>query len=806
MIKHKSNLRLKRITLILASALYAGAVFAETTYAIQIPAQRLDLALQSLAQQSGTQILFVTKAVNNYQSETLNQELTVEQALQQLLKGKNLQIKKIADNKFSIVEGQPQARNMGQLKPIDVNIRGVANTSNTALQLPLITVNAEDHTSYAAKKVSIGKTEQSLKEIPQSVSVITQQQIEDQGFTTIADTLNQATGVVSYGYAGSENYQVRFAAANVQVNGIPQSNNISNEDPALYERIEVLRGPSGLLTGSGAPSGSINFVRKRPMQDNTGSIAVSAGSWGSYRSEFDANVQLTEDARLRGRFVGVYNHQGEFYDNAQDDAKTTAYGVVEYQLTDQATLGISATHIDEDYINYWGLPLDHNGHVPDKKYYVGYNRLSHREQNQYTIDFNYDFDNQWNAKIAYNQNKLQFTNYGAYATAPLDSAGLTSVAVGHVQQDYRHKNLDVNLTGPIHFFGQEHQLLLGYNQWESEYFGGARYNFASNWDVLNNHSYDSVVNTNILSKSNDITKQSGFYASAKIKLIAPLTLILGGRWSDYRQKSRTVAATTSAWRASAANTNNEFTPYAGLVWDINDQLTWYASYADSFVPQTEQTYQGKTLDPRIGWQIETGIKADFFNGALNTSMAVFQIRDKNRAMLDSEHIGCGGTTTGQCYKAAGEVQARGIEFEVSGKPTPNLNLTAGYTYNDLKYLSDNNVENIGKRFAADTIPKQLFKLWSVYSFDQQYFSGYLNHWHIGLGLQAQSSLYNTTMQRSGFTVFSTKIGYQINPNWQAALQINNVFDKTYLNNPGTTFYYNIYGEPRNFMLTLRAKY
>ncbi|MBK0062753.1 MULTISPECIES: TonB-dependent siderophore receptor [unclassified Acinetobacter] len=765
----------------------------EKTQQIQIHGGSLDQALALFAGQTGSELSYDPALVKGKKTQGLNGKYTFEQGITQLLKGTGLTLIKRQDGTWGIIDSNNQLREVGQLPSINSTASNSIKNNHQVAQLPVIQLSSEDKSSYAAKKVSIGKTEQSIKEIPQSVSVITQQQIKDQGFTTIAETLNQATGVTAYGYSGSENYQIRFAAANIQINGVPQADNISNEDPALYETIEVLRGPSGLLTGSGDPSGSINFIRKRPTLEPYGSFAISGGSWGSHREEFDVSNKLNESGSLRGRLIAVQNTTGKFRDAEKDDDKATIYAAFDYDLTDRATFGVSGTYINENYINFWGLPLDHNGHVPSRKSFVGYNVPSKRDQKQFSADFKYQFDDGWVAKAAYNHNEVDHKNFGMYSYAPLDENGLTTAGVGHIQQTFTNTSFDINLSGPFHFLNREHQLLLGYNQWENDSLSGFKYVAVPNWDVLHNHDFGAYVNTNISDKNRTVTKQSGFYTAAKIKLLDPLTLTLGGRWTDYTNQSQALKA------------NNEFTPYAGLIWDINPEWSWYASYADSFVPQSELDYTGKILDPRVGWQIETGLKAELFDGAVNATTAIFQIRDKNRATLDQDHIGC-NTDTGECYRAAGEVQARGFEFEITGKVTPHLNITTGYTYNDIKYLSDTDPENVGQRYSPDTIPKQLFKLWSLYKFDQQQFSGVFDGLDMGLGMQAQSGLYNSSLKQSGFSIVSARVGYQIDSHWQASLQINNLFDKTYFNYPGNSIFYNIYGAPRNFMLTLSAKY
>lgn len=811
------SILLKPLALSIHFALCTGAILyssqalasGQEVQHYQIQPTTLRQALNAFALQSDVTISINSDQLNDLTSQGLSGQYTVDQGFAELLKNTDFQVQK-SGNGYVLIKKpkiqQPQVRNMGQLKPIDVDATGTVRTVNSdAVQLPVITIKAEDEKSYAVKKVTIGKTEQTLKEIPQSVSVMTQNQIEDQGFTSIAKALNQVTGVTTTGEIGRELYQIRFAAANTQVNGVSWSESPSNEDPALFERIEILKGPSSLLTGSGEPSGSINFVRKRPTVNSQGSIAISGGSWGSYRSEFDASSPFTQDSRLRGRLVAVQNSQGKHYKHAKNDEKSTIYGVIEYDVVENATLGLSSTYVKEKYINNWGLPFNHLDQVPDQKEFVGYNKHSDKEQKEFAVDFQYTFDSGWIGKIAYNHRELENQYYGLFAFSKLDASGKADAGIGYVDWDRTEKNFDIHLTGPINFLNREHRLLIGYNASKDNDLSGNAYAYPTQVDLLNQHDYSDIVNKSITSRTDNLNKKSGFYTSAQIKILEPLTLTLGGRWSDYKPKSRTIGNTTTAWVEGKAKVKNEFTPYAGLVWDLNDQFTWYASYAESFVPQTSQNHLGEALDPRIGWQIETGLKADFLDGALNATAAIFQIRDKNRAVVDPLHTGCSGRG-GICYEAAGEVQSRGVELEITGKPTPNLNMIAGYTYNNLEYLSDNNAANIGKRFSPDVIPKQTFKLWSVYQFDEQLFSGVLNGLDIGVGLQAQSDVYTTDIKQSGYATVNARIGYQINQNWQASLQVNNILDKTYLYYPGYASYYNIYGEPRNFMLTLRAKY
>lgn len=765
-----------------------------------IQAGSLELALGQFADAADISITLPPALVAGKTSAGLNGSYTIQQGLDSLLSGTGLQVVEGSKGVFVLQK-----------------IRSLANErSDAASTLPEVSVSAmaertavtEGSGTYAARAVTIGKTEQTLREIPQSVSVMTRQQMNDQNFTTVGEALSQMTGVRSYGYERGESFMIRGYTANTQFNGVPQQDTSRHYDLALYDRVEVLRGPSGLMTGSGEPGGTINYVLKRPQDVLTISGVAGLGSWNNQRGDFDIGGPLTEDGSLRGRMVAVYQDQDKFYDVGTNRDKLL-YGVLEYDLAPNTTLGLWASYSERDYKTFWGLPVYSDGSLPSSRStFVGIDKNAEDEDKNISIDFKHKFDSGWVAKGVYSYKNNQYAGYGVYAVTPVSTTtGLSNVNVGFIDTETTWRSMDFNLSGPMELFGRTHTLTVGYNKAEYDYLGGARYSQGVNRDPFNNHNWNDVLNTNILSKGQTFTEQSGFYASAKIRMLDSLSLVLGGRWTDFSSKSRTgwPSASKTAWQHSDANTDGEFTPYGGLVWDINQQLTWYASYADTFVPQTAFNASGKVLDPRVGWQIETGLKGEFLDGRLNASVALFRIRDKNRAVLDTANIGCGGTATGACYSQAGEVESQGVEFEVSGQPSSNLNLSAGYTYNQARYRSDSTAES-GDRFAANQIPEHMLKFWSQYRFGGNIFSGALNGWSVGAGVQAQSDMYTDTARQGSYAIVSAKLGYQIDQHWDASLTVNNLFDRKYLQYPGNSMFYNIYGTPRNAMLMLRWKY
>lgn len=759
-----------------------------------IPAQPLDATLVRIGAESGTRISVVTSALQGMQAPAVRGALTAEAALRQALAGSSLVLVRTPGGVFSVRPGEAAAAGAATLGEVRVTAAAQLNAQT------------EDSGTYAAKAVTIGKSEQKLREIPQSISVVTRQQVEDQGLLTVEEAMGRVTGVRNYGYENEQDFITRGYVATSQFDGVPQNSKTTQLDLAIYDRLEVLRGPAGLLAGSGEPGGAINYVRKRPRDTFALTGALTAGSWDLRRAEVDVTGPLNADKTLRGRAVLATQDGDKFYSQGHS-ARHTLFGSVEYDVTLATTLGASVTHAQLDAVNNFGLPLWSDGSLPGRRAFVGVGRDSRTEVNDIAMDLKHRFDSGWSARAALSHKKQQYRGYGGYAVDSVDVAtGLAPFNLGSaIQSDSNWDNFDMSVNGPFSLFGREHHLTLGYNRARNEYLGGTQYIFGlPDVDVFNQHDFGSLLDQPILSRSNDVTTQSGLYAAGRFKLSDPLTLVLGGRWSNYSTKSRTVADTTTDWEPGADRRRGEFTPYGGLVWELTREVSLYASYTEIFKPNTERDYTGKVLDPRVGWQTELGAKGEFYEGKLNASLALFRIRDENRAMEDTDPSHVCDTWNGLCSKASGVVQSQGWEAEVSGSPLRGLDVLAGYAYTDARYRSDSDPANIGRRFDATKMPKQMLRTWAQYRFDNG--AGALNGLSLGMGAQYQSDLDSGVVRQGGYTTVSAKIGYAIDRDWDVSLTINNLFDKTYLDAPGYAFYYNLYGAPRSALVTLRGRF
>ncbi|MFT9638632.1 TonB-dependent siderophore receptor [Alcaligenes phenolicus] len=758
---------------------------------ISLTAQPLSSALRDLGRQFSVQIVYLPDTVAGRQSPALSGQFTLDQALSRLLVGTGIQVRRSGSN---ISLSPADSGDATQLEPVRV-------------QASRYDVTSEGSGSYAAAGATIGKSPLSLREIPQSVSVMTRTQMDEQGFTRVADAINYTTGISSSGYPDTENFNSRGFAASLQYDGVPaQGNGAPHLDLAVYDRIEVLRGPAGLLSGTAEPGGVVNLVRKRPTRELRFEGQVSAGSWNNYRAEADLSGPLNKDGTLRGRVVTAYQDKDQYYDQG-GSKPATLYGVLEYDLTPSTTLGLTAFYSELDFRNFNGLAQFEDGSLPDRRSFLGPARTSNHEVYELGADLQHRFDNEWVFKASYSHKESTYKGFSSFALQPISlQTGLTNMQAGRIHNEFTWDQGDVSVTGPFNLFGREHSLTLGFNAARSNTKTSSRFSQFPNWDVLNDFDYGSLLDQPILNQNQDIVTQSGIYASTRLKLHDRVTAVLGGRWSNYESKSRSVRPETGPWDVSDAKASGEFTPFAGLILDVNDTISLYSSYAESFVPQSQQDYTGKTLDPRKGWQIEAGAKGEFLDGRLNGSVAVYRMRDTNRAVTDTDHVGCGGSPTGTCSRAAGLVQSQGWEMELVGNLAPGWDLGAGYTYTDVRYRRDSVLENEGQRFNANLVPKHLFRFWTHYRFQPQDWGGRLNGWSVGAGVQAQSNLFTSDVYQGGYATVSAKIGYKPNERWEASLAVNNLFDRRYLSSVGYSTFLNIYGAPRNAMLNLKYRY
>ncbi|AHH47302.1 TonB-dependent siderophore receptor [Pseudomonas aeruginosa] len=674
-------------------------------------------------------------------------------------------------------------------------------------ELPDMVISGESTSATQPPGVTtLGKVPLKPRELPQSASVIDHERLEQQNLFSLDEAMQQATGVTVQPFQLlTTAYYVRgFKVDSFELDGVPTllGNTASSpQDMAIYERVEILRGSNGLLHGTGNPAATVNLVRKRPQREFAASTTLSAGRWDRYRAEVDVGGPLSASGNVRGRAVAAYEDRDYFYDVA-DQGTRLLYGVTEFDLSPDTllTVGAQYQHIDS-ITNMAGVPMAKDGSnlglSRDTYLDVDWDRFKWDTYRAFG-SLEQQLGGGWKGKVSaeYQEadSRLRYAgSFGAIDPQTGDGGQLTGAA-------YKFKSiqrsLDANLNGPVRLFGLTHELLGGvtYAQGETRQDTARFLNLPNTpvnvyrWDP---HGVPRPQIGQYTSPGTTTTTQKGLYALGRIKLAEPLTLVVGGRESWWDQDTP----------ATRFKPGRQFTPYGGLIWDFARDWSWYVSYAEVYQPQADrQTWNSEPLSPVEGKTYETGIKGELADGRLNLSLAAFRIDLENNPQEDPDHP---GPPNNPFYISGGKVRSQGFELEGTGYLTPYWSLSAGYTYTSTEYLKDSQNDS-GTRYSTFT-PRHLLRLWSNYDLPWQD-----RRWSVGGGLQAQSDYSvdyrGVSMRQGGYALVNMRLGYKIDEHWTAAVNVNNLFDRTYYQSLSNPNWNNRYGEPRSFNVSLRGAF
>ncbi|MGU0764099.1 Fe(3+)-pyochelin receptor FptA [Pseudomonas aeruginosa] len=674
-------------------------------------------------------------------------------------------------------------------------------------ELPDMVISGESTSATQPPGVTtLGKVPLKPRELPQSASVIDHERLEQQNLFSLDEAMQQATGVTVQPFQLlTTAYYVRgFKVDSFELDGVPAllGNTASSpQDMAIYERVEILRGSNGLLHGTGNPAATVNLVRKRPQREFAASTTLSAGRWDRYRAEVDVGGPLSASGNVRGRAVAAYEDRDYFYDVA-DQGTRLLYGVTEFDLSPDTllTVGAQYQHIDS-ITNMAGVPMAKDGSnlglSRDTYLDVDWDRFKWDTYRAFG-SLEQQLGGGWKGKVSaeYQEadSRLRYAgSFGAIDPQTGDGGRLTGAA-------YKFKSiqrsLDANLNGPVRLFGLTHELLGGvtYAQGETRQDTARFLNLPNTlvnvyrWDP---HGVPRPQIGQYTSPGTTTTTQKGLYALGRIKLAEPLTLVVGGRESWWDQDTP----------ATRFKPGRQFTPYGGLIWDFARDWSWYVSYAEVYQPQADrQTWNSEPLSPVEGKTYETGIKGELADGRLNLSLAAFRIDLENNPQEDPDHP---RPSNNPFYISGGKVRSQGFELEGTGYLTPYWSLSAGYTYTSTEYLKDSQNDS-GTRYSTFT-PRHLLRLWSNYDLPWQD-----RRWSVGGGLQAQSDYSvdyrGVSMRQGGYALVNMRLGYKIDEHWTAAVNVNNLFDRTYYQSLFNPNWNNRYGEPRSFNVSLRGAF
>lgn len=661
-----------------------------------------------------------------------------------------------------------------------------------------ITPTEETH-AYTAQAATVGtKTPANLRDIPQSVSIVTQQSMNDRNVQILDDLAKQTAGlrVLANDSGRSSIYARGYEYDEYSVNGLPaQMQSIYGNLPnlAAFDRVEIMRGPNGLFNSTTEMGGVVNLVRKRPTAELKGSVTAGVSYPMGYNLAGDIGGGFNADGSVKGRIIaassGKRNTHAKYTNHTE-----TLYTALDWDISGSTTLGVGylyqQRHIKPDN----GLPLAAGSRLmklPVKDYYgTNWSRFNNQSHDLFA-DFKHQFADggTFQAGARYSHRDIKF-NY-AFPGSALSAAGTMRAATGtarKVKQD--DFTIDANYSRPFDTLRGTSEFVVGADfKTLNRDIENARASFRTNLTLQQLQNYPD---TDILGKAKQTGKgythtdedlrEAGVYGKITFRPIQSLALIGGGRISHWKIGSENHLNNTSISRSG-----NGFTGYAGIVYDINDNHSVYASYSALNKPQTDTDSTGQFIGPRKGHQYEIGLKSSYFGDRLNSRVSLFQLTDNNTA----------GTTADGDTAAIGKRRVRGVELEAAGEVLPNWNISAGYSYLDTKIVRTGITRN-------DAIfllmPKNTLNIWSTYAITPE--------WTVGGGVNAMSSFESNTRLSTagGYATADLMARYQPTPNFSTQLNINNIFNRHYYTRVGGANTFNIPGEERNASLTFKYQF
>ncbi|BAP45376.1 TonB-dependent siderophore receptor [Pseudomonas sp. StFLB209] len=644
----------------------------------------------------------------------------------------------------------------------------------------------------------------SARETPQSVSVVTRQQIDDQNLTDVTQVLEQTPGVVvdSMGPAGSDAnhiYVRGFEVGSIQVDGFNRPDTFGFRDDLAdmvsYDRVEVVRGATGLMSGTGDPGATVNLIRKKPTFEPQRSLTLKAGSWDTYRTELDLSGKLSDSGHVRGRLVASAS-DGQSHVDRQSLEKQVAYGVVEWDLTDSTMLTVGAEYqeMDNEGAGNHGFPMYNTdgSHFKPSRSFNSASDWSYHKRRSKTLftSLDHELGNGWQLKLNAEHSRRSYDD--AFATAASgtvnpDGSGI-STWTGRWAGEPRQTSFELSASGPFQLLSREHQLYLGASHYKA-YYRSYGYPLWSFQTIDNIYTWDgslatpSAIHTRSSRTAQDET-QTGLVASVRWSLADDLALITGARVIDWQRDDLSQRLSTGSVTRTSRGESGVVTPYLGLVYDLSENWSAYASYTTIFKPQSNRTVTGSYLDPEEGVNYELGLKSEFWDKRLTAGLSVFEVRQDNLAVADGSNLAPDGN---QAYRAESGTKTRGFEMEMAGEILPDWQVSASYTYAVIE-------DSDGQRLRTE-VPRDTLKLFTSYRLQS------MPQLKVGGGVRWQGAEYykgagpnDETFGQDAYSIVDVMAQYAFTAQTSVALNLNNLFDEKYYTAIGSRGWY---GTPRS---------
>ena len=766
----------------------AGAVRlaqTEQTYEFDIPSKPLPRAIADFSAVTGLQVLYTETSTYDHTVPALRGAFTAKQALDRLVAGSDLSYRYTSANAVTLE-------------------RDVARENDDGVTvLSPITVEGQSESAYgpvdgykASRSATATKTDTPIIDTPAAIQVIPRAVIEDQGARRLSDVVRNTSSVQASGANGGRNdlFLIRgFAANRIARDGFLSASSFGDAAQlglANVERVEVLKGPPSVLYGPADPGGLVNIVTKKPEAEPHYNLTGQAGSFDSYKSDIDFNQPLTGDGKLLARLNASYENTDSFRDRFINSERIQIAPSLRWLPTSRTTVDLDLEYYDRRHpFDYGVIAVDGKAPTLPRERFLGEERDrvdSDEIRIQASVD--HELNNDWSLRTL-----ARFSDTNAVSTQswPLELAAdgrNLNRRFFSFDQDFQNYALQGNLIGKFETGPLEHQLLFGADGNFTRFESIA---YAADLDPIDifNPVHGTALGTLTAPGTQD--RRIDFYGIYLQDLISfgdHWKLLLGGRYDTAKTRfDRDEVSVTDKW-------DQAFSPRAGLVFQPIDDLSIHASYTTSFLPPlTGASFDDEAFEPEEGEQFEVGVKRDWFDGRLSTTLAAFQLTRSNVSTADPQNPGFS--------IQVGEQRSRGVELDIAGELAPGWRIIGSLAYLDTEVTKDNTLP-VGNRLI--NAPKWSGSLWTTYAFQGNPLRGL----EIGGGVFLvgdRKADFANQVNVDGYARVDLFARYEINDNISLALNVDNLFDENYIDGVDTAVRMDP-GAPRSVFGTVQVKF
>ncbi len=647
-----------------------------------------------------------------------------------------------------------------------------------------IIVTGEPET-YRVSESSVGtRTDTDIRDVPQSIQVIPEQVLEDQGVRTVGESMQNTAGI-STGRVSSDSLATQlvirgFPTDNILRNGLRDSTQRFTTGITNAERIEILRGPASVLYGLGDLGGTVNIVTKQPLDQFFAELEYEVGQFDSHRPVLDLSIPFGEDNEYGFRVNAAYDSSGSFRDFEQSELWFVSPSL---SLINTETTTLTA---DLEYLKFTsnggapelpsvGTVVENPSGDVDRSANLGEPSLSESEISARRVGylFEHRFNPDWRIRNEFLAAFVDFDENTFTLPIRLDpEERLLTRIIAENPSEQENYTLNTNILGEFETGDLNHQLLVGVELFRDRLADQITYRNVETIDIFDPVYRPESLGESVIPQTDTVTETDsiGLYAQHQISLLDRLILVLGGRFDIVDQNYEDILNPEQGFDRR----DQAFSPRVGLVYKPAEEVSVYASYSESFRPvigrETSRDAEnelviGEPLQPERGRQYEIGVKADLFDERLSATLALYHLTRTNVSTT-------GGDAAVQ--EQVGEQRSQGVELNLIGEILPGWNVIASYAYTDAVVTEDNRFQ-IGDRLP--NAPENAASLWTTYEIQ----AGILQGLGFGIGLfyqderlgDLENSFTLPSYWRTDASIFYRRDRLRV------ALNVRNLFDVEY---------------------------